>query len=211
MLLHVRPVNCSANWYVKGETPECMVVTLLSGSRDCTIRNNFPPFLSMQNHLDRYEELDGLKMPASIFCLNSLQSLSYIPGGIWIFLSIHGLWGMTGMSISGKKSSWKCSLLELSQSNASLCNIMKLCSRVRLSGRRKWLLSLSNCSFLSWVYLPVGVKETGCGFKTGRLASGSPLMFQMILNLAGRSSRTGLTVHATGLYFFSQILALVPL
>ena len=81
------------------------------------------------------------------------------------------------MSIGGKKSSQKCPLSELSQAKASLCNIMKLCSRVHSSGRRKWQLSLSNCSFLSWVYLPVGVKGTGCGFKTGRLASRSPLMF----------------------------------
>ena len=72
------------------------------------------------------------------------------------------------MSIGGKEVFAEVSSLRISQANTSLCNIMKLCSGACSSGR-KWLLSLSNCSFLSWVYLPVGVKGTGVDLKLGDL------------------------------------------
>src|SRR5271156_5001766 len=42
ILLHARPANCSASWSVNGGTPEWAIVTLLSGSKDCTIRKDFP-------------------------------------------------------------------------------------------------------------------------------------------------------------------------
>ena len=40
------------------------------------------------------------------------------------------------------------------------------------------------------------------GFSTGNCASGSPIIFRMILNRLGSSPTTGRTLRATGLYFF---------
>ena len=42
----------------------------------------------------------------------------------------------------------------------------------------------------------------GCGFRVGNFSSGSPVIFHTILNLSGSSPTTGLTLSATGLYFF---------
>lgn len=39
------------------------MVTLLSGSRLWMGRSDFPSFLSMRNHLDRYNEFEGLYAP----------------------------------------------------------------------------------------------------------------------------------------------------
>ena len=42
----------------------------------------------------------------------------------------------------------------------------------------------------------------GLGSKIGKFASGSPVMFLIIRNLSGSSPMIGLTLSATGLYFF---------
>ena len=106
------------------------------------------------------------------------------------------------MSIGGKNSSQKYPCSSLSQAKALLCTIMKWWSSACSSGRRKCELSLSSCSFLCHVYWPVGVNRGGWGVKRERSASGSPFMFLRMRNLAGRFSKTGLTLHTTGLYFF---------
>ena len=71
------PAKCSASCSVKGGTPECCIVTLLRGSSDCTILSDFPSFLTMQNHRDRYEEFEGSNTPASI---PEVSSLGIVPG-----------------------------------------------------------------------------------------------------------------------------------
>lgn len=52
------------------------------------------------------------------------------------------------------------------------------------------------------MYLPQGLYTGGLGSKIGNSASGSPMMLRMIRNLSGSSPTTGLTLSATGLYFF---------
>ena len=66
MLLQACPAKCSANCSIKGGTPECRIVTTLSGSKDCTMWRQVLSFFTMQNHHDWYEELDGSNTPASI-------------------------------------------------------------------------------------------------------------------------------------------------
>jgi len=46
------------------------------------------------------------------------------------------------------------------------------------------------------------VKGGGCGERMGRVASGSPLISQMMQKFFGTSVYTGRTFLATGLYFF---------
>ena len=58
--LQARPAKCSANGSVAGGNPECAIVTLFNSSRLWTIRRLFPSFFKTVNHLDQYEELEGL-------------------------------------------------------------------------------------------------------------------------------------------------------
>jgi hypothetical protein len=88
-----------------------------------------------QSFVVRYEEFDGSKTPASILSLTSRHSLSYSPGGIGMLCCTHGLCGITGISIGGKKSSQKCPCSERS------------CS----TGNKNLGLSLSNKSLRSCV------------------------------------------------------------
>ena len=61
---------------------------------------------------------------------------------------------------------------------------------------------MSNKSFRSWVYRPVGVNGGGFVGSIGRFCSGSPVIRRMIQNLSGNSPMTGFILRATGLYFF---------
>ena len=83
------------------------------------MRRDFPSFFTMQNHCDRYDELDGSKTPALIFLLISAQTSSCIPGGIGMFRKTQGVCGTTGISIGGKKSSLKWPRSESSHANAA--------------------------------------------------------------------------------------------
>ena len=114
----------------------------------------------------------------------------------------HGVWGTTGISIGGKKSSRKCLHSASVQAKPSLCNIIKWCKRSRSAGHKKPSLALSNKSLRSCVYWPHGVNFGGFGLSVGKCSRGSPLMFLMILNFSANSPNTGLTLSATGLYFF---------
>jgi hypothetical protein len=55
------------------------------------MRKDFPSFFGTQNHRDLYEELEGSNTPASIFRFNAAHTSSYIPGGIGMFFSTHGV------------------------------------------------------------------------------------------------------------------------
>ena len=125
MLQHALPANCSASCSVNGGTPECAIVTWFNGSRDWTIRSDFPSFFTTTNHLERYDEFDGSNTPASILSFTSRQTSLYSPGGIGIFRCTHGVCGTTGMSTGGKKSSRKCPHSDVSQAKPSSCTIMK--------------------------------------------------------------------------------------
>jgi hypothetical protein len=48
----------------------------------------------------------------------------------------------------------------------------------------------------------VGMNGGGRGLRTGRSASGSPMIFHRIRNFSGSSPMMGRTFFATGLYFF---------
>src|ERR1700678_163699 len=74
--------------------------------------------------------------------------------------------------------------------------------RALSAGSRKPGLSLSNKSFRSSVYRPVGVNGGGFVGSIGKFCSGSPVIRRTIRNLSGNSPITGLTLRATGLYFF---------
>jgi hypothetical protein len=64
------------------------------------------------------------------------------------------------------------------------------------------LLFLSKMTCRSAVYRPVGAKGIGCGLRVGKVSRGSPFISLMIRNCSGSSPITGLTLRATGLYFF---------
>src|SRR5271156_1304605 len=125
MLQQDRPANCSASCSVYGGTPECAIVTSFKGSKDCTIRSDFPSFLITTNHRERKDEFEGSNTPASIFSFTNRQSSVNRPGGIGIFLWTHGLCGITGISIGGKKSSRKCPRSHDSHAKPSSWTIIK--------------------------------------------------------------------------------------
>jgi len=112
------------------------------------------------------------------------------------------MWGITGMSIGGKKSGWNRPFSVLFHANALFCWHIKSCMSACSSSHKKspWFLSIS--SHLSNVYLPVGVNLGGVGFRVRMPCNGSPIMWQWIRYHSGSSAITGLTLSATSLYFF---------
>ena len=52
------------------------------------------------------------------------------------------------------------------------------------------------------MYRPVGLNVGGLVGKIGKSLSGSPIIHRMIRNLSGNVPMCGLTLSATGLYFF---------
>jgi hypothetical protein len=92
-----------------------------NGSKLWTSRRELEAFLRTQNHRNQYEEFEGSYTPAASFFRITAQTSSYIPGGIGMFLSMKGVWGITGMSIGGKKSGRKLPHSELSHANAVFC------------------------------------------------------------------------------------------
>src|SRR5215510_608985 len=120
------------------------MVTLLRGSRLWTGRSDFPSFLRMQNHHERYEELDGSYTPASNLVQIILHTSLKSPGGIGIFFSTQGICSTTGKSIGGKKSVRKLTRSVSYHVNPSFCLHMKSWSRSRSFCQRKsvsWILS----------------------------------------------------------------------
>src|SRR5882762_8548071 len=83
---HARPANFDAKSSVAGGKPECAMVTAFNGSKLCTILRLFPSFLATVNQRDLYDAFEGSYTPASIFLCNILQTWSYMPGGMGIFL-----------------------------------------------------------------------------------------------------------------------------
>ncbi len=95
-----------------------MIVTAFNGSRDCTSLIDIPSFFSTR----KYDEFDSSNTPALIFLLISAQILLCMPRGIGRFLTVQGLCGIVGISISGKNSSLKCPHLSFFQAKLSWCN-----------------------------------------------------------------------------------------
>ncbi len=156
------PAKCAANSSVAGGRPECAIVTAFNGSRLCTSHKLFPSFFNTQNHLERYDELEGSYTPAPILVLIILHTSWYIGAGIGIFLSTQGVCGTTGMSTGRKKSSWKCPHSESSQASPSFCSIIKWCINLCSSAHKKSSPCISSIlSFHSRGYLPVGSKSSG--------------------------------------------------
>src|SRR5882724_1536907 len=63
---------------------------------------DFPSFFSTQNHFDRYAELDLSYTPTRIFSFKILTTSSYIPGGMGMLCSTHGICSMVGMTTRSK-------------------------------------------------------------------------------------------------------------
>ena len=119
MLLQACPAKCSASCSIKGDAPECRIVTALSGSKDCMMQREVLSFFTMQNHCDQYKELDDLNMPASILSWISLHTSLWSTGGMGMLRCTQGVCGMMGIFIGGKYSSIKCPLSNDSHANAS--------------------------------------------------------------------------------------------
>ena len=68
---------------------------------------SFPFFFRMVNQRDQYDELEGSYVPDAILSRMILMTSLYMPGGIGMFLSAHGMCWITGILRGGKKSSQK--------------------------------------------------------------------------------------------------------
>src|SRR5271163_4523793 len=75
-----------------------------NGCRSCTIRSDLPSFFNTQNHRDRYDEFDGWHIPELILSLIISTTLSWMPGGMGIFLSTQGMCSIVGMTTGSKYS-----------------------------------------------------------------------------------------------------------
>ncbi len=196
------PAKCSASLSVAGGTPKCFIVTVFKGSRLYMSRRLLLSFLMMQNQHEQYEEFEGSYMPACIFVRMILQTSSNIPGGIGIFFCTQGVCSIIGIVMGRKYSSLNAPLSVSSQAKPAFYSILKWCMSFLSSGHRNpSLCTLSICSFLSAMYLLVGVKLGGHSLRVGISFRGSPLIFCLILNLEGSPPITGLTFCTTSLYF----------
>jgi len=115
---------------------------------------------------------------------------------------MNGMWGITGMSIGGKKSGQNRPFSVSFHANALFCWHIKSCMSACSSSHKKSPWFLSTLSRLSNVYLPVGVNGGGVGFRVRMPCNGSPLMWWWMRYCSGSSVITGLTLSATGFYFF---------
>src|ERR1700676_749864 len=104
--------------------------------------------------------------------------------------------------MGGKKSERKVPLSESAHANPLFCRHIKWSISLISCSHKKSLCASSSTSFLSIVYLPVGLKGGGTFSRTGIFSKGFPLISLMILYCPGKFATTGLTFFATGLYFF---------
>ena len=87
--------------------------------------------------------------------------------------------------------------------NALFYRHIKWCNSVRSSGQRNSLgWFLSSLSLCSWVYRPVGMNGGGRGLSKGMSVRELPVILRSMWNFEGKGATTGLTLCATGLYFF---------
>jgi hypothetical protein len=103
---------------VIGGTEELRIVTAFRGSREWTTHKDFPSFLSTQNHLLRYKELECLYTPDANLSFIMRTTLSMIPGGIGPCFSIQGMCDMCGIMIRSKYSSLNLPLSSSFHANA---------------------------------------------------------------------------------------------
>src|SRR5882724_10095467 len=112
-------------------------------------------------------------MPIFIFSLIILTTSSYIPGGIGMLHSTHGMWGTVGMIIGLKQSFLKFPHLVGSQAIASSCALIRKRTSFSSSSHKKPDRLIFIFSLLSLVNFSEGMKSGGCFGRNGSEMRGS--------------------------------------
>ena len=112
-----------------------------------------------------------------------------------------GLFSIVGILRGGNIFSWKVPCLDASQAKASSSVLMSHHTSLRFSGQRKSVGSMSSTFACSAVMHIPGEKNGESVGKGGNCAIGLPTLNRSSLNSGGVAEVTGLTFHATALYF----------
>src|SRR5882672_3201022 len=191
------PAKCSTSCSTIGGTALSLMVTAFNGSRLWTIRRDFPSFLRTQNHRDRYEELEGSYTFELIFSLMILITLSYIPGGIGMFLRAHGMCSMVGTTIGSNHSSPNIPFSISFQAKASSCSFHIHSTNFSSSFQRKPSGLTSASLRRSSVYRLLGINLGGCVGRMGMSARGLGWGRRTIRKASGSVVATGRTFRST--------------
>ena len=173
------------------------MVIAFRGWRSWTSQRDFSSFFSMQNHYERYSELHLWYTSTWIFSFKILTTSSYIPGGMGMLCSTHGICSMVGMTTRLKKSFQKFPHSDTSHTMASSWDLIIKRTNFSSSGYRKLDALMFIFSLHSCVNFSDGMKSGRWVGRTGRESRRSEGILLTMQYSSGRVIRTGRIWFAT--------------